>query len=264
MGWCIWEPVLFDLYHVPMVSRKVRSIGVLQKYPWPVTAKRGKHFENTSPQICSNQWTTKLQQVCEWGKNCKLEYDPLVLFPQNPNVPLLNRHSERFSFVVPQPHCSVHYEYSAAHDNASAAGQSSQRDTSSANQCRWLPRDKSWDLAKPGEPLPGTCADDFPIYGKSGWIKDCIKQRQSPAWFSFNFLPLKLKCCDTTFNTEYFLEHIAHHAPCKLKKWHEWMPLWLTRDGAACPLAISLTLSAGSKGNNTLSGDLIQHGILLK
>lgn len=27
--------------------------------------------------------------MCKWGKNCKLEYDPLVLFPQNPKVPLL-------------------------------------------------------------------------------------------------------------------------------------------------------------------------------
>lgn len=92
-------------------------------------------------------------------------------FPAHPQAPAAYKsHSEQFSSIVPQLHCSVYYEYAATQDNAGAASQSPQRDTSSVNQYAWLLWDKSWDLAKPGATLPGTlmtCAHDFHMCGRS-------------------------------------------------------------------------------------------------
>lgn len=58
-----------------------------------------------------------------------------IAFSHNPQAPAAyESHSEQFSSIVPQLHCSVHYEYTATQDSASAASQSPQRDTSSVNQ----------------------------------------------------------------------------------------------------------------------------------
>lgn len=58
---------------------------------------------------------------------------PVLSFVPQANA-AYESHSEQFSCIVPQLHCSVHYEYTATSDNASAASQSPARDTSSMNQ----------------------------------------------------------------------------------------------------------------------------------
>lgn len=75
-------------------------------------------------------------QVMVLGKKCNPKFKREEVPSSSSDNPhaLASYEGPSEQCIVPQRHCSVHHEYAATQDNASAAGRSPQRDTSSVNQ----------------------------------------------------------------------------------------------------------------------------------